>query len=82
LNGPIIGGPTLNEGWGKLTIAPGIYAKTGLRFDYGKYNEMINGLEIGATAELYSKKIPQMIVVKQYQYFLGAYVTLVFGRRK
>ena len=82
LNGPIVGGPTFSEGWGKMKITPGIYAKTGLRFDYGKYNEMINGLEIGATAELYSKKIPQMIVVKQYQYFLGAYVTLVFGRRK
>jgi hypothetical protein len=82
LNGPIVGGPTFSEGWGKMKITPGLYAKTGLRFDYGKYNEMINGLEIGATAELYSKKIPQMIVVKQYQYFLGAYVTLVFGRRK
>jgi hypothetical protein len=82
LNGPIVGGPTLSEGWSKMKITPGIYAKTGLRFDYGKYNEMINGLEIGATAEFYSKKIPQMIVVKQYQYFLGAYVTLVFGRRK
>ena len=82
LNGPIVGGPTFSEGWGKMKITPGLYAKTGLRFDYGKYNEMINGLEIGATAEFYSKKIPQMIVVKQYQYFLGAYVTLVFGRRK
>ena len=82
LNGPIVGGPTFSEGWGKMKITPGFYAKTGLRFDYGKYNEMINGLEIGATAEFYSKKIPQMIVVKQYQYFLGAYVTLVFGRRK
>jgi hypothetical protein len=82
LNGPIVGGPTISEGWSQLKITPGLYAKSGLRFDYGKYNELLTAIEIGGTAEFYSKKIEQLINIKQYQYFIGAYVSLVFGRRK
>ena len=82
LNGPILGGPSLSNGWNKLKIIPGFYLKPAVRFDYGKYNEMVSAIEIGATAEYYFKKIQQMINVKQHQFFLGAYVALIFGRRK
>lgn len=82
LNGPFLGGPDLGTGWGNLQVMPGMYAKSSLRFDYGKYNEMINAIEIGVVAEYYTKKIPQMIYINQKQYFLSAYVSLIFGRRK
>jgi len=82
LNGPIVGGPSLSNGWNKLKVVPGFYLKPAVRFDYGKYNEMVSAVEIGATAEYYFKKIQQMINVKQHQFFLGAYVALIFGRRK
>jgi hypothetical protein len=82
INGPIIGGPGLSKGWSGLKVTPGLYAKAAVRFDYGKYNEMVNAIEIGGTFEYYFKKIQQMIVVKQYSYFLGAYVGIVFGKRK
>jgi len=82
LNGPIVGGPSLSNGWNKLNVIPGFYLKPAVRFDYGKYNEMVSAVEIGATAEYYFKKIQQMINVKQHQFFLGAYVALIFGRRK
>lgn len=78
----IIGGPSLGQGWSKMKMIPGIYLKSALRFDYGKYNEIISGLEIGASLEYYSKKIPQMIAIKQNQLFLGVYLSLIFGRRK
>jgi hypothetical protein len=65
-----------------MEVVPGAYVKTGLRFDYGKYNEMISALEVGITGEFYSKKVPQMIYIEQKQFFLSAYVTLMFGRRK
>lgn len=77
-----IGGPTLFKGWNNLKVTPGVYLKPAVRFDYGKYNEMITALEVGLTAEFYSKKIPQMISQKQEQFFFSAYVALVFGRRK
>jgi hypothetical protein len=82
LNGPIVGGPSISEGWKQLSVVPGIYLKPSVRFDYGKYNELISAIEIGASAEYYTKNIPQMINIKQHRLFLSAFVSLVFGKRK
>lgn len=82
LNDPSANGPTLFKGWSHVKLTPGAYAKASLRFDYGKYNEMVNALEVGVTGEFYSKKIPQMIYQKQKQFFFSAYVAIMFGRRK
>ncbi len=82
LNGPIIGGPDFGTGWNELKVTPGLYIKPALRFDYGKYNEMVSAIEVGLSGEFYTKKIPQMIYIEQKQYFLSAYVAILFGRRK
>ncbi len=82
LNGPYYGGPNLGTGWSKLKLTPGIYIKPSVRFDYGKYNEMVSAVEVGLNAEFYTKKIPQMIYTDPKQLFFSAYVALVFGRRK
>jgi hypothetical protein len=70
------------KGWGEMKIIPGAYAKAALRFDYGRYNEMVNALEVGISAEFYSKKIPQLVVYKQEQLFMNIYVAILFGRRR
>jgi hypothetical protein len=75
-------GPNLGTGWNKLKMTPGLYLKTALRFDFGKYNEMVNAIEVGVTGEYYAKKIPQMVFNKEEQFFLSAYVSLMFGKRK
>ena len=75
-------GPSFGTGWNHLKITPGIYIKPALRFDYGSYNEMINAIEVGVCAEIYSKKIPQMLYNKQKQFFFSAYFSLIFGKRK
>src|SRR5690606_27541882 len=54
-------GPGFGKGWKSLKATPGIYIKPALRFDYGKYNEMVNAIEVGLTAEYYSKEIDQMV---------------------
>ena len=77
-----VSGPNFGTGFNKLKVIPGAYAKAGLRFDYGKYNEMINALEVGLTAEFYSKAIPQMAFTKHEKFFFSAYVTFMFGKRK
>jgi hypothetical protein len=77
-----ISGPNLGTGFNKLKVTPGAYAKAALRFDYGKYNEVVSGLEVGVTAEFYSKKIPQMVYSKENNFFFSAYVSLIFGKRK
>ena len=75
-------GPGFGTGWNSLKFTPGVYLKPALRFDYGTYNEMINAIEVGVCAEIYSKKIPQMLYNKQKQFFFSAYFSLMFGKRK
>ena len=82
LDGPEYGGPGFGTGWNKLKVTPGAYVKPAVRFDYGRYNEMVSAIEVGLIGEFYSKKIPQMIYQKQRQFFFSAYVAVVFGRRK
>ncbi len=77
-----IGGPGLGTGWKYLKVTPGLYLKPSLRFDYGKYNEMVSAIEVGVAAEFYTKKIPQIVYVKEKQFFFSAYVSIMFGRRK
>lgn len=77
-----VSGPNIGTGWSKLKLTPGLYVKAGARFDFGKYNEMVNALEVGVAAEYYSKKIPQMAFNKQKQFFFSAYVSIMFGKRK
>lgn len=82
INGPYYGGPGLSKGWDHLKLTPGLYIKPAFRFDYGRYNDLLSAIEVGVTAELYSKKIPQMLYNKEKQFFFTAYVALAFGRRK
>ncbi|MFT3911870.1 MAG: hypothetical protein QM737_20765 [Ferruginibacter sp.] len=82
LNGPVLGGPNLSKGWDKMKLTPGVYLKSAFRFDFGKYNEMVNAIEVGVMGEYYSKSIPQMARNKAYHFFFSAYVSIIFGKRK
>ena len=77
-----VGGPNLGTGWKYLKVTPGIYVKPAVRFDYGKFNELVSAIEVGLAGEFYTKKIPQMIYAKQKQFFFSAYVSIMFGKRK
>lgn len=82
VNGPISSGPGLSQGWSHMKVTPGLYIKPAVRFDYGRYNELVSAIEGGLTAEFYSKKIPQMVYNKERQFFFSAYVSILFGKRK
>jgi len=82
LGGNIFGGPTLGKGWNELTMTPGLYAKTAVRFDYGSFNELVSAIEVGLNIDFYAKKIPQMVYNKEKQLFFGGYVAIIFGKRK
>ena len=78
----ILGAAGFGKGFSDMKYIPGVHARTALRFDYGKYNEMLSAIEVGLNAEFYSKKIMQMAKNKERQFFINAYVALTFGRRK
>jgi hypothetical protein len=80
--GPYYGGPNLGKGWNHMKLTPGLYIKPGLRFDYGKFNDLVSAIEVGLTADFYAKKIPQMFNTEEKQFFYSAYFTILFGKRK
>ncbi len=75
-------GPGFGKGWNNLKVIPGFYIKPAIRFDYGRYNEVVSAIEVGLTAEYYTKKIPQMLYNKENSLFFSAYVAMAFGKRK
>jgi hypothetical protein len=78
----IIGGTGMSEGWSEMKTAPGFYAKTGLRFDWARFNHLISALEFGFSFDYYSTQVVQMVDLKGKSFFPTGYVSLVFGKRK
>jgi hypothetical protein len=71
----------LRKGWSELSIKPGGFVKAALRFDYGRFNEVVSGIEIGISGEFYSSKIPIVLKQKEKQFFFQGYIAMLFGRR-
>jgi hypothetical protein len=88
--GLISGSSGLGKGWSEVELVPGAFLKTALRFDFGRYNELIQALQIGLSVEAYSKKIEIMApkditgktAVEPKQIFVQGHIAFVFGRRK
>lgn len=78
----ITGGSGFTKGFGQGTIVPGVFAKTALRFDYGRFNEFLSAIEVGVNAEYYTKEMPIMINNPAKKFFFNGYIALEFGRRK
>lgn len=78
----IISGGGFGKGWGEIKIKPGAFAKVAMRFDYGRFNEAVSGLEIGMSAEVYADNIPILFMQEDNQVFFHAYIAILFGRRK
>lgn len=77
-----LGASGFTVGWGEMQLNPGAHLKTALRFDYGRFNEVVSAIEAGVNVEYYSGKVQQMIKNKDRNLFFNAYVSLLFGKRK
>lgn len=78
----ITGSGGMFKGWGELKFVPGAHVRTALRFDYGRYNELLSAIEVGLNAEYYSQKMPILLQVPEKSLFFNAYIALTFGKRK
>lgn len=81
-NTNIVGSSGFTKGWNQLKVKPGLFVKTALRFDFGRYNETIQAVEVGMSLEAYSDKIPIMIYSNPQRLFFQGHVAFVFGSRK
>ncbi len=82
LTGYIIGGGGLGKGWSEMQFKPGVFARSALRFDFGRFNEVVSGIEIGLSGEFYSSKIPIMLFQEKKQFFYQGHIAVMFGHRK
>jgi hypothetical protein len=78
----IFGGSGFTKGFNELKVKPGVFVKSALRFDFGRYNESLQAMEIGVSAEAFSQKIPLMIYNDPKQFFVQMHVAIVFGGRR
>jgi hypothetical protein len=78
----ITGGSGLFKGWSEVKIKPGLYAKAALRFDFGRYNESVQALEIGMSLDAYADRIPLLVYNDPKRLFFQGHIAFVFGRRK
>jgi hypothetical protein len=70
------------KGWSEVKLVPGAHVRTALRFDYGRYNELLSAIEVGLNAAYYSQKMPILVHVPDKSFFFNAYIALTFGKRK
>lgn len=82
VSGVILGGGGLGKGWKEIKVKPGAFVKTALRFDFGRFNEVVSGIEVGVSAEFYSAKIPILLFQKDKQFYYQGHVAIMFGHRK
>jgi hypothetical protein len=80
--GEIYGAAPFGTGFNELKFVPGAFVKGGFRFDYGRFNEVVSGIEVGIQAEYYTQKMPIMALAKEKNFFVSGYVNLVFGSRR
>ena len=82
LSGPITGGSGFTVGWNEVKMKPGAFLKTAQRFDFGRFNESVQALEIGMSVDAYADKIPIMVYSDPKQLFFQGHLAFVFGRRR
>jgi hypothetical protein len=82
LGNGIVQGTGIRKGWNEIKFVPGVHAKLALRFDYGRFNEMVSAIEVGINAEAYARKVNIMLQNPSSQVFFNGYVAIMFGKRK
>jgi hypothetical protein len=77
----IYGRAPFAEGLGEIKLYPGIFAKGGLNFEFGKLNSKIRALEVGGVAEFFPIAIPIMAFNPANSFIFTFYLNFSLGKR-
>ncbi|MEZ5014921.1 MAG: hypothetical protein R2794_11580 [Chitinophagales bacterium] len=77
----IYGASGFSVGFNEIQFTPGIFARTGLSFDWATYDDFVKALETGIGAEVYARTIPLMINEQNNPYFVYLYLSLQLGKK-
>lgn len=75
----IAGRASFWKGMNEITLYPGLHVKTGISFEYSRYNHLLNAIELSADLDAFLKKIPIMYTDYNYQFFLTLGISYRFG---
>jgi hypothetical protein len=79
--GEILGRDKLFSSWKGLQLCPGIYAKTGISFEFGKTETRTHALEVGASYDFYFRPVPLYAKTRAPWGFLNFFLSYRFGMR-
>jgi hypothetical protein len=76
------------RGFDELKLQPGAFAKASFTFEYSNERERLKGIEAGASADIYTRRIPIMAMYdddsknpKNHQLFLTLYLNFFIGTK-
>ncbi|MCF8223755.1 MAG: hypothetical protein K9J25_11460 [Bacteroidales bacterium] len=67
------------KGFDELTVYPGLYTRAGFNFEYSKEDKIVHAVELGASVEAYTKKLPIMATDDNRAFFLTLFVSYRIG---
>jgi hypothetical protein len=82
VSGAIRGSGGLGKGWSEIKPKPGAFVKTAMRFDFSRFNESVQALEVGLSVDAYASEIPIMLYNDPKRLFFQGHIAFLFGRRK
>jgi len=77
----IYGRAPYTDGLGEIKLYPGVMAKAGLNFEFGKLNSKIRALEAGGTVEYFPVAIPIMAFNPEMSLVFTLYLNFSLGKR-
>ncbi|MCL2246552.1 MAG: hypothetical protein FWC10_05505 [Lentimicrobiaceae bacterium] len=78
----IYGGARVFDRFHKIAVRPGVYAKTGLNFDFSKNPLKTQALEVGFSMDIVFPFIQQMAFNRKKPAYFYAYIAYSFGKKK
>jgi hypothetical protein len=75
----ILGRSSPFRGIEKMQFYPGMYAKFGFSFEYGRKQKNVRSLEAGVIVDYYVQDVPMMARIKNDPYYLTFYLSFNFG---
>ena len=77
----INGSSGFSKGWDELTLAPGIYTKGSLIFDWGANDSFAKILELGLSADIFFRNIPIVVGEVRPPVYINLFMNFYFGKR-
>lgn len=78
----IYGRASFLNGFEKIKLYPGLFAKLGLHFDYGATRESLRSIEVGIKLDAYFDQVPILAFTDNRAIYTNIYLSFFFGSRE